>query len=123
VFGSFERFIGILIEHYAGSFPVWLAPEQVRVMTVSERSESHGHAVLAALKAAGVKATADLSDSKIGYKIRECHNAKVPYMAVIGERELEEGTVAIRSRDHGDLGSMTVEAFVERVVAEARAPF
>ena len=123
VFGSFERFIGILIEHYAGSFPVWLSPEQVRVMTVSERSESHGEAVLAALQAAGVKATADLTDAKIGYKIRECHNAKVPYMAVIGERELEEGTVSIRSRDHGDLGSMTVEAFVARVVDESQAPF
>lgn len=123
VFGSFERFIGILIEHYAGAFPVWLAPEQVRVMTVSERSEAHGTHVHQALKGAGVKATADLSDSKIGYKIRECHNHKVPYMAIIGEREQDEGTVSIRSRDEGDLGSMLVEEFIERIVTETLPPF
>ena len=123
VFGSFERFIGILIEHYGGNFPVWLAPEQVRVMTVSEKSAGHGQAVYDALKEAGVFVTADLTDSKIGYKIRECHGQKVPYMAVIGEKEQEAGTVSIRSRDEGDLGSMNVEDFVARVKTEAVVPF
>jgi threonyl-tRNA synthetase len=122
VFGSFERFIGILIEHFAGAFPVWLAPEQVRVMTVSEKSLEHGAEVFRALKAAGIKVSFDDRDDKIGRKIRECHGFKVPYMAVIGERELEEGTVSVRSRDHGDLGSLSVADFAERVVAEARVP-
>ncbi|MBN2801165.1 MAG: threonine--tRNA ligase [Deltaproteobacteria bacterium] len=123
ILGSFERFIGILIEHFAGNFPVWLAPEQVRVMTVSEKSVAHGNAVVAALSAAGIKVVFDDSANKIGYKIRECHGKKVPYMVVIGEKELEEGTVSIRSRDHGDLGSMTVEDFVARVAEEARPRF
>lgn len=119
ILGSFERFIGILIEHYAGNFPVWLAPEQVRVMTVSEKSEAHAQTVMAALRQVGVKATLDDSNNKIGYKIRECHGKKVPYMAVIGEKELETGTVSIRSRDEGDLGSMSVEEFAARVAREA----
>ena len=123
IMGSFERFIGILIEHYAGRFPVWLAPEQVRVMTVSEKSVSHGEVVTQALAEAGVKVTFDASDSKIGYKIRECHNEKVPYMAIIGERELEAGTVSVRSRDGDDPGTMTVEEFVAMVGREAVVPF
>jgi threonyl-tRNA synthetase len=126
VFGSFERFIAILIEHFAGDFPVWLAPEQVRVMTVSEKSEAHGRAVLEALEAAGIRATADLTDAKIGYKIRMCHGYKVPYMAIIGEQEQQDGTVSIRSRDaegRGDLGAFSVDDFVARVVAESEVPF
>lgn len=123
VFGSFERFIAILIEHYGGNFPVWLAPEQVRVMTVSEKSAAHGQAVLEALEAAGVQVTADLSDSKIGYKIRETHGQKVPYMAIIGEKEQEANTVSIRSRDDGDLGSMSVDDFVAKVVSELPVAF
>ncbi|TNE87680.1 MAG: threonine--tRNA ligase [Deltaproteobacteria bacterium] len=123
IFGSFERFIAVLIEHYAGAFPVWLAPEQVRVMTVSEKSLEHGSKVYEALKAAGVQVTFDDSDNKIGYKIRECHGKKVPYMAIIGEKELEAGTVSVRSRDEGDLGSLALEAFVLRVAGEAQIPF
>lgn len=123
IFGSFERFIAILIEHYAGSFPAWLAPEQVRVMTVSEKSVEHGTAVTAALRDAGVRTVFDDADDKIGYKIKMCHGMKVPYMAIIGEKELEAGTVSIRSRDHGDLGSMPVTDFVARVVGESVLPF
>ncbi len=123
VYGSFERFIGILIEHFAGAFPVWLAPEQVRVMTVSEKSLEHGRVVQDTLVAAGLKSTFDDRDDKIGRKIRECHGQKVPYMAIIGERELQEGTVSVRSRDHGDLGSMSVADFAARVVREAVVPF
>jgi len=122
VFGSFERFIGILIEHFAGAFPVWLAPEQVRVMTVSEKSLAHGADVFRALKAAGVKVTFDDRDDKIGRKIRECHGLKVPYMAIIGERELQDGTVSVRSRDHGDLGSLLVADFAARVADEGQVP-
>lgn len=122
IFGSFERFIGILIEHFAGAFPVWMAPESVRILTVSEKSVSHGQRVLEALTAAGVKATGDFGDEKIGRKIRECHGAKVPYMAVVGEKELEENTVSIRSRDHGDLGSLALNDFVSRLVEESRPP-
>ena len=123
ILGSFERFIALLIEHYNGAMPVWLAPEQVRVMTVSEKSLAHGRAVHKALLAAGIKATLDDGDEKIGKKIRECHGMKVPYMAVVGEQELENGGVSVRSRDHGDLGSMDLAAFSARVLDEAKVPF
>ena len=123
IFGSFERFIGLLIEHYAGAFPVWLAPEQVRIATVSEKSKAHGDAVLAAARAAGVKATLDDGDDKIGKKIRTWHGARVPYMAVIGENEQNDGTVTLRAREGLEGGTMTVEAFVERLTSEARVPF
>ncbi|MCB9680121.1 MAG: threonine--tRNA ligase [Alphaproteobacteria bacterium] len=123
VMGSFERFIGILIEHFAGAFPVWLAPEQVRVLTVSERTNDYGRDVTDRLRAAGIRATHDDGDDKIGYKIRVTHGKKVPYMAVIGVREAEEGTVSIRSRDHGDLGSLALEDFIARVQGESDIPF
>jgi threonyl-tRNA synthetase len=123
IMGSFERFIGILIEHYAGKFPVWLAPEQARILTVSEKSEAHGEAVYNSLIEAGVKTTFDKANEKIGYKIRQCHNAKTPYMLIIGEREQEEGTVSVRSRDHGDLGSIPVADFLEKILAESVMPF
>ena len=122
IYGSFERFIGILIEHFAGAFPVWMAPEAVRVMTVSEKSVAHGKTVLSALKEAGVKATADFGDEKIGRKIRDCHGMRVPYKAIIGEKEIEENTVSVRSRDHGDLGSLPLADFVERLVGESKTP-
>ncbi len=123
IFGSFERFLGILIEHYGGNFPVWLAPEQVRVMTVSEKSSAHGQAVTDALREAGLAVTYDDSDDKIGYKIRVGHGQRPPYMLIIGEREQEEGTVSVRARDEGDLGSMKVEDFVARVAEEAKLRF
>lgn len=123
VFGSFERFLAILIEHYAGAFPVWLAPEQVRVMTVSEKSNPWGEEVTRRLTAAGVRATFDGSDDKIGYKIRMCHDKKVPYMAIIGEKEGEDGTVSIRARDAGDLGALPLDVFLDRVVGESALPF
>jgi threonyl-tRNA synthetase len=123
IFGSFERFVGILVEHFAGAFPLWLSPEQVRVMTVSEKSVAHGKAVRDALKAAGIKVTLDDGDDKIGYKIRECIGQKVPYMLIIGEKEQDEGTVSVRSRDAGDLGSSKVDDFVAKVTSEARLRF
>ncbi len=123
VMGSFERFIGILIEHYGGNFPVWLAPEQVRILTVSEKTNEYGHSVLAQMKAAGVRATFDDGDEKVGYKIRAAHGKKLPYMAVIGPREVEEGTVAVRGRNDVDLGSIKVEDFIARVKGESKIPF
>ena len=123
IFGSLERFMAILVEHYAGDFPVWMAPEQVRVLTVSEKSVPYGQEVVAALEAAGVRVHFDDRDHRAGAKIREAHNAKTPYMAVIGERDAENRTVAVKSRADGDLGDVSLDAFVERVRGELGAPF
>ncbi len=120
VFGSIERFIGILIEHYAGRFPVWLSPVQVKVLSVSEKSREYAGTVYAKLRSAGVRVEIDNRDEKIGYKIREAQLEKVPYMLVIGEKETENGNIAVRSRDSGDLGSMDTDAFVEKVLTESR---
>ncbi len=121
VFGSIERFIGILIEHYAGKFPVWLAPVQVKVLPISEKFFDYGEEVLAALKAAGIRCEMDRRDEKIGYKIRSTQMEKIPYMLIVGQKEAEEGTVSVRSRDEGDLGSRGLEDFVKRVEEECRA--
>ena len=118
VFGSIERFIGILIEHFAGAFPLWLAPEQVRVMPISEKQAEAVQAVAAKLRAAGLRVQADLRNEKIGYKIREAQLQKVPYMLVVGDREAEAGAVSVRSRSEGDIGVMKVEEFLERSLAE-----
>ena len=118
VFGSIERFFGILIEHYAGAFPLWLSPEQVRVMPISEKQAEAVQAVAAKLRAAGLRVQADLRNEKIGYKIREAQLQKVPYMLVVGDREAEAGAVSVRSRSEGDIGVMKVEEFLERSLAE-----
>ncbi len=123
VLGSFERFIGILIEHLGGAFPLWLAPEQVRLMTVSEKTVDYGRDVLARLKAAGIRATFDDGDEKIGYKIRLAHSRKVPYMAVIGQREAEDGTLTLRGREEGDLPAMSVEDVIAMIQAGSAIPF
>ena len=118
VFGSIERFIGILTEHFAGAFPLWLAPEQVRVMPISEKQAEAVQAVAAKLRVAGLRVQADLRNEKIGYKIREAQLQKVPYMLVVGDREAEAGAVSVRSRSEGDIGVMKVEEFLERSLAE-----
>ena len=119
VFGSVERFMGILIEHYAGRFPVWLAPVQVKVLSVSEKSREYAAKVTSQLMAAGIRVENDARDEKIGYKIREAQLQRVPYMLVIGEKESEDGTVvAVRSRDKGDLGSCTTEEFIATVLKQ-----
>ena len=119
VFGSVERFMGILIEHYAGRFPVWLAPVQVKVLSVSEKSREYAAKVASALSAAGIRTENDARDEKIGYKIREAQLQRVPYMLVIGEKEAEDGTVvAVRSRDKGDLGTCKTEEFVSLVLKQ-----
>ena len=103
VFGSIERFIGVITEHFAGAFPTWLAPVQVRVMNITDRSRDYAQGVVEQLQSAGVRAEADFRNEKIGYKIREAQSQKIPYMLVIGEKEAEAGAVAVRSRDGGDL--------------------
>ena len=123
IFGSFERFIGILIEHFNGAFPMWLAPEQVRVMTVSERSEAWGREVAETLKAEGVRVELDVSADKIGAKIREAHGAKGVYFIVIGEKEQGERTVSVKGRANTDLGVMSLDAFVARCLDESKVPF
>ncbi len=122
IFGSFERFIGILIEHFAGAFPAWLAPEQVRVMTVSEKSLEWGREVTAALNAAGLRVFLDDGDGKIGAKIREAHGVKPVWQVVVGERDAENRTVSVKTRE-ADLGALSVEAFVALAVAESKPPF
>ena len=118
-FGSIERFIGILIEHYAGKFPVWLSPVQVKVLSVSEKSRDYAAKVTAELEDAGIRVQNDARDEKIGYKIREAQLERVPYMLVIGEKEAEYGdSVAVRSRDAGDLGVMKTADFAAKVMKQ-----
>ena len=117
-FGSIERFIGILIEHFAGAFPTWLAPVQVKVLPISEKFLDYGEKVLSGLKAAGIRAELDVRSEKIGYKIREAQSLKIPYMLVVGAREEEQGLVAVRSRFRGDEGQSALEGFIQAVKEE-----
>jgi len=116
VFGSIERFIGILIEHFAGKFPLWLSPVQVKILPIADRFVPYAEDVAKQLKAAGIRLEIDYRAEKIGYKIREAQLDKVPYMLIVGQKEQEEKLVAVRKRDEGDLGSMSVEEFVQRYV-------
>ena len=116
--GSIERFFGILIEHYAGAFPLWLAPEQVRVLPVSDKALDYAKGVQAALRAKGFRVDADVSAEKLGAKIRLATLQKVPYQVVVGPRDAAAGTISVRSRTEGDLGAMTVEALCERLQKE-----
>ena len=125
VFGSIERFIGILIEHYAGKFPVWLSPVQVKVLPISDKNFPYAKKVYQALKDSRIRCEFDERSEKIGYKIREAQLEKVPYMLVLGGKEEEDGLVAVRSRDTGETETMTLEAFIEKVkkeVAEKNKP-
>ena len=118
ILGSLERFIGILIEEHAGHFPVWLAPVQAVVLNITDRQSGYAEAVAGRLRGLGVRANSDLRNEKINFKIREHTLQRVPYLLVVGDREVEGGTVAVRTRNGKDLGSMAVEAFIERVEAD-----
>lgn len=120
-FGSIERFIGILIEHFAGAFPTWLSPEQVRVLPISDKYLGYADKVNAQLKEAGIRTSVDTRAEKIGYKIREARLAKVPYMLVVGAKEEEEGLVSIRSRFAGDEGQKELGQFIQSVKEEIKA--
>jgi len=118
IFGSLERFIAILIEHYTGAFPLWLAPIQAIVVPISDRHLDYARTVLERLKSAGLRVTLDERQEKIGYKIREAQLQKIPYMLVVGDREAAEETVSVRERTGGDKGASTLNAFIESAQAE-----
>ncbi len=117
-FGSIERFIGILIEHFAGAFPTWLAPVQVKVLPISDKYMDYAGKVKAALDAADIRAEVDTRSEKIGYKIREAQKNKIPYMLVVGQKEEEEGVVSVRSRFKGDEGQTSLDSFIEGIKKE-----
>jgi threonyl-tRNA synthetase len=118
--GSMERFFGILVEHCAGAFPFWLAPEQVRVLSITDRSAAYADRVQQRLQESGLRSAADVRSEKLGAKIREAQIAKVPVMLVVGDREADSGQVAVRLRREGDQGSVPVDEFVETACRWAR---
>jgi len=118
VFGSIERFIGILIEHFAGAFPTWLAPVQVKVLPISEKYHDYAQSVVEQLEKNGIKVEADYRAEKIGYKIREARLQRVPYMLIVGQQEQEENKVAVRSRAKGDEGPQALSDFIEKIKEE-----
>ncbi|NLC44346.1 MAG: threonine--tRNA ligase [Clostridiales bacterium] len=118
IFGSIERFIAILIEHFAGAFPVWLSPVQVKVMSITDRSNEFISQIMKEFMDSEIRGESDIRNEKIGYKIREAQMEKVPYMLVIGDKEVEDGTVAVRSRTKGDLGTMKLEEFKAMLLKE-----
>ena len=118
LFGSIERFFGVLIEHYAGAFPLWLAPVQVAVLPITDRINNYAGTIASELRDAGFRVEANLKSDKIGAKIREAQLQKVPYMLVLGDKELEEGKVAVRERKQGDIGAMSLEEFKEMITQQ-----
>ena len=118
VFGSIERFIGIITEHYAGAFPTWLAPVQVKVLPITDRAAEYSKKLSLLLEAEGIRTEVDYRNEKIGYKIRSAQMEKVPYMLVIGDKEVETQTVAVRTREGKDLGAMEMDAFLEKIETE-----
>jgi threonyl-tRNA synthetase len=117
-FGSMERFVGILIEHFAGNFPLWLAPQQVSILPISEKFNGYAKKVLQLLRNSDIRGLVDDRDEKIGKKIRDAEVKKVPYMLIIGEKEEAEGTVSIRQHGKGDQGSMSVKELTDRITGE-----
>ncbi|WP_296971746.1 threonine--tRNA ligase [Tepidanaerobacter sp. EBM-38] len=119
IFGSIERFIGILIEHYAGAFPVWLAPVQARILPISEKHMDYAYKVKKQLEEAGIRVEVDERNEKIGYKVRDAQMKKIPYMLVVGDKEANENTVSVRTREKGDVGQKPVETFIDEVLTLA----
>ncbi len=120
VYGSIDRFMGILIEHFAGAFPVWLAPEQVRVLPITDRSNEYANSICQILKDNGVRATVDERNEKVGYKIREAHNMKVPYLIIVGDDEQANGTISLRGRGGENQSGLKMQDFVERILQEIK---
>ena len=121
ILGSFERFIGILIEHYEGAFPFWLAPEQAVVINITDSQAKYAEKVTKSLENKGFRVNCDLRNEKIGFKIRGHSMQRVPYLLVVGDKEVESNTIAVRTRDGEDLGTMSLEAIVNRFEAEAQS--
>ena len=120
LFGSFERFIGIITEHFAGAFPVWLSPVQVKILPISDAHLDYANSVKEELASKGIRVEVDSRNEKIGYKIREAQVQKTPYMLVVGEKEIEEKAVGVRSRADGDIGQMKVEDFINKIQEEIK---
>ena len=118
ILGSFERFIGVLIEHYAGAMPTWLSPQQVAILNITDKQSEYCRKVEESLKNKGFRAASDLRNEKIGFKIREHSLQKIPYLLVVGDKEVESGTVAVRTRGGEDLGAMTFEDFCDHLSQE-----
>ena len=116
--GSIERFIGILIENYAGAFPTWLAPVQARILPITDKQADYAYELRKKMFDLGLRIEVDDRSEKIGYKIREAQLEKVPYMVVVGDKDIENNTISIRKRKEGDLGAMTVEQFLEKIVPD-----
>ena len=121
IVGSLERFIGVLIEHYAGAMPLWLSPQQAVVLNITDRSAAYAAEIVTALKAAGFRVSADLRNEKITYKIREHSLQKLPYQLIVGDKEQQALTVAVRTRGGEDLGAMPLDALLERLRKEVAA--
>ncbi len=118
IFGSIERFIGILTEHFAGAFPLWLAPVQVKIIPITQKNHEYTQKVSNELKEKDIRVETDYRNEKVGYKIRESQLEKIPYMLIIGDKEEKQGTVSVRSRKEGDIGTETVKDFMIRVLNE-----
>ena len=118
VFGIIERFIGIITEHFAGAFPMWLAPVQVKILPIADAHHEYANKLVEKFEAVGLRVEVDNRNEKIGYKIREAQLEKVPYMLVVGDKEVEANSVGVRSRKDGDLGAMSVEDFIAKAVKE-----
>jgi threonyl-tRNA synthetase len=118
ILGSLERFMGVLIEHFAGAFPVWLSPVQVKILTITDRQSEYALSIAESLLAENIRVETDLRNEKIGFKVREARMEKVPYMLVLGDRELKEGTVNCRARDTNELKDLTLNEFITQIKNE-----
>lgn len=118
VLGSIERFIGVITEHFAGAFPIWLAPEQIRILPIADRHHEYAKSVCEKLTALGIRVSVDERSEKIGYKIREAQLQKIPYMLLVGDKEIEENTVSVRKRGEGDIGAKSLDEFAQSALAD-----
>jgi len=118
ILGSFERFFGVLIEHYAGAFPLWISPVQAAVLPITASVEDYAVSVKEKLRAARIRAEVDLRSGTLNYKIRDAQMQKIPYMVIVGQREKEKGLISVRSREKGDQGQMEVEKFIDKIKRE-----
>ena len=121
VLGSIERFIGVITEHFAGAFPIWLAPEQIRILPIADRHHEYANSVREKLEAMGMRVTVDERSEKIGYKIREAQLHKIPYMLLVGDKEIEDSTVSVRKRGEGDIGARDVDSFAADALADIKS--
>ena len=118
IFGSIDRFLGILIEHYAGAFPLWLAPEQIRIIPINDKQTAYAQRIANRLRQAEIRVTVDDRNEKMGYRIREAEKEKIPYMAIVGEKEADKDIVALRRHKAGDQGTITLDKLIAKLTDE-----